>query len=771
MTMLPDPARVAAAGERFAAFFRELQDVFVERDALLGQLALALLAKEHVLLTGPPGTAKSQVSAAVLGRILDERTGLPSLYSRQFTESTVQTDIVGPINFKTLMETGRTEHFTDQGMLGAVHAFLDEVFDGRDMLLRSALNVLQERELKEGTRTVRGLIECAVMTSNRYLAEILEGSRDTLLAFVDRVAFVAFMPRGFADPKNLATVLRRHVGGTGRVHLEKQLSVQDLDVLQAVVDSVYVSDAACDAIAQLLEALELELSEAAKADPSFVPTRYISTRAAVRCGRVLRAIVVLDRLFRASNRPLEVGPEDFAWLRLHLLLAGPTPEMVERLLARETDPRERRQLSIVRTEREAFDRCIAKLPPFAAAPRTSRQEIAKLELATTEAVGSGDPTRLAGMLRSLVPLAQAGGAEGERVAVLARQVGDSLNTRALRAAFRAQTDDDVAPALAELEDLAKSLTEGARAETPRVHELARFLRGRAVALVDERLAFDDATAGEVSVLSGGDVRAVKAHVELRLRRLESIAATRARLVADGADVADRAASERLLRDAALRLEQDCAALLDAGFRAAISTALGMTPADRLGEVLTVLAPDLAELDGYAARLTALLPGGERSRLKERVVGPRIEALVPAIFARIDAHDRKAVVSQVTFLHGVLHGAGLGHAVDAARFVQWSAAALARSDRGAPRVKGPPGKERYQALRAAEQRLPICLTLHEIALLVSPAVSDTGRNPADVEKEIRALLAGVSPDLARAVVDADLGRVGRALDELEAWWGR
>ena len=33
-----------------------------------------------------------------------------------------------------------------------------------------------------------------------YLAEILEGSRDTLLAFVDRIAFVAFMPRGFADP-------------------------------------------------------------------------------------------------------------------------------------------------------------------------------------------------------------------------------------------------------------------------------------------------------------------------------------------------------------------------------------------------------------------------------------------------------------------------------------------------------------------------------------------------------------------------------------------
>ena len=111
----------------------------------------------------------------------------------------MQTDLVGPIDFKTLMETGRTEHFTDEGMLGAVHAFLDEVFDGRDMLLRSTLNVLHERELKQGTKTTRGAIECALMTTNRYLAEVLESSRETLLAFVDRVAFVSFVPKGFAD--------------------------------------------------------------------------------------------------------------------------------------------------------------------------------------------------------------------------------------------------------------------------------------------------------------------------------------------------------------------------------------------------------------------------------------------------------------------------------------------------------------------------------------------------------------------------------------------
>ena len=114
--------RRAQAMRRFAEFFTELKGTFREREDVLDQVALALLAREHVLMTGPPGTAKSQLSSAVVGRIRCEQSGQPSLFSRQFTESTVQTDLIGPVNFKTLTETGRTEHFTDEGMLGAVHA-------------------------------------------------------------------------------------------------------------------------------------------------------------------------------------------------------------------------------------------------------------------------------------------------------------------------------------------------------------------------------------------------------------------------------------------------------------------------------------------------------------------------------------------------------------------------------------------------------------------------------------------------------------------------
>ena len=235
-----DPDRFQAAGQRFVAFFRELEAVFIERQDLLMQLALGLLGREHVLITGPPGTAKSQVASAVLRRIIDERTGAPSVYSRQFTESTVQTDLIGPLDFKTLMDSGRSEHFTDEGLLGSVHAFLDEVFDGRDMLLRSILNVLHERELKHGSKVTPGRTECALMTSNRYLSEVLQRSPETLQAFADRISFICFCPKSFARKSSRAQMLGRAAEGQ-RPALTQRLTLQQLDILQDAVSRVEVS--------------------------------------------------------------------------------------------------------------------------------------------------------------------------------------------------------------------------------------------------------------------------------------------------------------------------------------------------------------------------------------------------------------------------------------------------------------------------------------------------------------------------------------------------
>ena len=73
--MITHTERLTAAASRLKAFFDELSETFVERDDALQQIALALLSREHVLLTGPPGTAKSRLAWSVLGRIPDETSG------------------------------------------------------------------------------------------------------------------------------------------------------------------------------------------------------------------------------------------------------------------------------------------------------------------------------------------------------------------------------------------------------------------------------------------------------------------------------------------------------------------------------------------------------------------------------------------------------------------------------------------------------------------------------------------------------------------------
>src|SRR5690606_36459497 len=112
------------AAAAFRRFFTEVRSRFPEREAVVERLELALLSREHVLLTGPPGSGKSALVAAVLQAIRDT-TGAPSLFARQLTETTVQSDLVGPVDFRILTETGRPVHLLDEGMLGARFAFLD----------------------------------------------------------------------------------------------------------------------------------------------------------------------------------------------------------------------------------------------------------------------------------------------------------------------------------------------------------------------------------------------------------------------------------------------------------------------------------------------------------------------------------------------------------------------------------------------------------------------------------------------------------------------
>lgn len=761
-----DIERFQAAAGHFQRFFMELSESFLEREPLLGQFALALLSREHLLMTGPPGTAKSQLTASVLGRIVDESTGKPSVFARQFTENTVQTDLIGPIDFKTLLEKGRTEHFTDEGMLGEVHAFLDEVFDGRDMMLRSTLNLLLERELKQGGRTTKGRIECAFMTSNRYIAEVLESSREVLLAFLDRIAFVSFVPRGFAEPDTLATVVRRQAGGTGRGRLTSPLSLQDIDVLQEAADQVYVSDAICNSLVKLIESLDTELATAAKADPNFLPTRYFSTRTVVRAVKILRAIAIYDKIFHHPERRLEVRFTDFALLHLHLLLAGMNPERIAKRLTRETDPRERRQLEIARTEREIFERCLRKLPAIADVPATRPAvDLEKLELAAEYARTAPSADGLVASARALAEAASSGLEGADRASVLLAETVTALTQRALRAGVAPPTGSGH---LLSLIEQLSALADGLETASPDGRPTAKWLRGRALAMIDESGAIaPEGTQAMLQVVGGAELVAadIVAQAEARVTAAEAVASARRTLEGNGAELENTAASTASWKRAVTRLEEEQAILWDAMLRATAAAAFTEASTGKLSRALAALSPTIERVDAIATRLQAM--SGEPRTLKARVFGPRMRPLVAAAFERMTVDGRHAVVDEVRAIREEIDRAGLGAVLDPVQTLAWAAAALVRNEK-APKKPGggarnQPGFDEFRAggeLSAVQALTDIAISLHVVPKAVAPA---------DTLGAVLKLVRSIPPDLAAKIAAIDLERLTATATYLEEWW--
>jgi MoxR-like ATPase len=367
-------ARVRA-GAILREVIAQLSARYPERETLLGQCELALIAREHLLVFGPPGTGKTEIVSQLVRRVVDD-SARPSFFSRQIVETTVQSDLVGPIDFKILTETGKSVHRIEEGILSTEFAILDEAFDGRDLLLRSILSVLNEREMALGTQSVKARLASAFLTTNRYLFELLSARPETLLAFCDRIAFCSFVPKDFAMPESRAAMLE-NVAGRPRSSAEARLRFADLALLQASAREVEVPEQTLAGLASLVDEFERLRAEAHAERKGYAATTYFSPRTLAKAVAVLRAAVVRDRYLRGIHRPLQATLNDLPSLEPMFVPGGPTDELLARLINRTRDKRERVQLEALKAESQAFRE---------ACPRVT-DDLQRAAMAEAESVG------------------------------------------------------------------------------------------------------------------------------------------------------------------------------------------------------------------------------------------------------------------------------------------------------------------------------------------------------------------------------------------------
>ncbi len=228
-----EPAAIETVSlEKFARLQRAINDAitFVSkqilgREHVIKQTFFALMCGEHQLLISRTGMAKSMLARQIFACFDGAQ-----VFEKQLTKDTMPDNLFGAYDIEA-MKRGKMIHNVEGSLVLCHFAFLDEIFDANDMLLRSLLSLLNEKKLVNGEQIIHSPLQTVIAAANYIrVTEILE-------AVLDRFLYKSYIPEN-KDLYFQYAIDNVYQKNFGTIQIpETRISLGDFNVVKELIKS------------------------------------------------------------------------------------------------------------------------------------------------------------------------------------------------------------------------------------------------------------------------------------------------------------------------------------------------------------------------------------------------------------------------------------------------------------------------------------------------------------------------------------------------------
>ncbi|MBI2898048.1 MAG: AAA family ATPase [Deltaproteobacteria bacterium] len=152
---------------------RTLEAHFLGKQEVIRLMLISAIAGEHMVVVGPPGTAKSAM-IRMFARLIDAK-----YFEYLLTRFTEPNELFGPVDISAF-RTGTYRRKTETMLPESEIVFLDEVFKSNSAILNSLLTLLNERIFMNGQQRIDVPLISVFGASNEVPND------ETLMAIFDR---------------------------------------------------------------------------------------------------------------------------------------------------------------------------------------------------------------------------------------------------------------------------------------------------------------------------------------------------------------------------------------------------------------------------------------------------------------------------------------------------------------------------------------------------------------------------------------------------------